>query len=129
MSSGVVIIGGGVMGSSTACFLARDHDVPVTVLERDPTYARAASALAASSIRQQFSQPVKIALSQWSLALRMPADHSSSDPGARPGSSNHDRRRVRALDIGRRAGIWGASCALFISNITHTARGRTSRQR
>jgi glycine/D-amino acid oxidase-like deaminating enzyme len=63
----VVVIGGGVLGAATACFLARDHGVAVTVLERDPSYRRASSALSASSIRQQFSQPVNIALSQWSL--------------------------------------------------------------
>ena len=33
----VVIVGGGVIGAATACFLARDHGVAVTVLERDPT--------------------------------------------------------------------------------------------
>ncbi len=65
----VVVVGGGVMGAATACFLARDHGAAVTVLERDPTYARASSALSASSIRQQFSQPVNIALSRWSLAF------------------------------------------------------------
>ena len=64
-----MIVGGGVMGAATACFLARDHGVVVTVLERDPSYARASSALSASSIRQQFSQPANIALSQWSLAF------------------------------------------------------------
>lgn len=37
------------------------------MLERDPLYTRASSALSASSIRQQFSQPVNIALSAWSL--------------------------------------------------------------
>ena len=63
------------MGAATACFLARDHGLPVTVLERDPSYARAASALSASSIRQQFSQPVNIALSQWSLAFLRRAEH------------------------------------------------------
>lgn len=57
------------MGAATACFLARDQGVAVTVLERDPTYARASSSLSASSIRQQFSQPLNIALSQWSLAF------------------------------------------------------------
>lgn len=69
MQTNVVIIGGGVMGAATACFLARDHGVPVTVIERDPTYARASSALSASSIRQQFSTPVNIALSQWSMGF------------------------------------------------------------
>jgi len=69
MQPQVVIVGGGVMGAATACFLARDHGVPVTVIERDPTYARASSALSASSIRQQFSTPVNIALSQWSMGF------------------------------------------------------------
>ncbi len=69
MNGSVVIVGGGVMGAATACFLARDHGVKVTVLERDLSYARASSSLSASSIRQQFSQPVNIALSAWSLAF------------------------------------------------------------
>ena len=49
-ASDVVIVGGGVMGAATACFLARDHGLRVTVLERDPLYRRASSALSASSI-------------------------------------------------------------------------------
>lgn len=69
MNPDVVVVGGGVMGAATACFLARDHGIAVTVLERDPSYARASSALSASSIRQQFSQPVNIALSRASLAF------------------------------------------------------------
>jgi glycine/D-amino acid oxidase-like deaminating enzyme len=69
MQGSVVIVGGGVMGAATACFLARDHGAAVTVLERDPAYTQASSALSASSIRQQFSQAINIALSQWSLAF------------------------------------------------------------
>jgi FAD-dependent oxidoreductase domain-containing protein 1 len=84
MSSSVVIVGGGVMGAATACFLARDHGMPVTVLERDPTYSRAASALSASSIRQQFSQPVNIALSQWSLAFLRRGAHELAVEGDAP---------------------------------------------
>ena len=69
MHADVLIIGGGVLGAATACFLARDQGLRATVLERDPRFERASSALSASSIRQQFSQPVNIALSQWSLAF------------------------------------------------------------
>ena len=58
----VTIIGGGIMGAATACFLARDHGATVTVIERDPSFARASSSLSLSSIRQQFSQPVNMEL-------------------------------------------------------------------
>lgn len=84
METGVVIVGGGVMGAATACFLARDHHVQVTVLERDPSYARASSALSASSIRQQFSTPVNIALSQWSLAFLRRIGDELAVGGERP---------------------------------------------
>lgn len=66
-ASDVVVAGGGVIGAATAMFLARDHGLRVTVLEPDPTYRQASSALSASSIRQQFSTPINIALSQASL--------------------------------------------------------------
>ena len=46
MASKVVIVGGGVIGSSVAYFLrASAPDVEVTVIERDPTYARSSSVL------------------------------------------------------------------------------------
>jgi len=66
-STDVAIIGGGVMGSATACFLRADpaFDGRVVVIERDPTYRRASSALSASSIRQQFSTPENIAMSSY----------------------------------------------------------------
>ena len=63
------------MGSAAALFLAREHAAEVTVLERDPSYRNASSALSASSIRQQFSTPVNIALSQASLELMRPWLH------------------------------------------------------
>ncbi|WP_434641300.1 NAD(P)/FAD-dependent oxidoreductase [Achromobacter piechaudii] len=66
----VVIIGGGAVGSSIAYFLSQSpRAFDVTVLERDPTYARASSALSASSIRQQFSTPVNIGMSQMGIAF------------------------------------------------------------
>jgi len=66
-SADVVIVGGGVMGSAIATFLLLDpaFDGEVVVLERDPSYRRASSALSASSIRQQFSTPENIRMSRF----------------------------------------------------------------
>jgi FAD-dependent oxidoreductase domain-containing protein 1 len=72
MQQSVVIIGGGVMGCAAAYFLALHHGVHAAVLERDPSYRTGSSALSASSIRQQFSTPLNIALSQASLELMQP---------------------------------------------------------
>src|SRR6516225_5015613 len=66
MSERVVIVGGGAIGCSIAYFLSQQSaDREIWVIERDPTYQRASSALSASSIRQQFSTPVCIELSQF----------------------------------------------------------------
>ena len=65
----VVIVGGGVMGCATAWFLAREHGVRVTVVERDASYATASSALSVCAIRQQFSTAINIRISQDSLAF------------------------------------------------------------
>lgn len=68
MVSKIVIVGGGVIGSAVAYFLRRaDTSVDVTVIERDPTYARASSALSAASIRQQFSTPLSVLMSLYGI--------------------------------------------------------------
>ncbi|HME41202.1 MAG TPA: FAD-binding oxidoreductase [Steroidobacteraceae bacterium] len=68
MSNQVVVIGGGVMGSALAYWLTRlEPTASVTVIERDPSYAQASSALSAASIRQQFSAAVNIRISQASI--------------------------------------------------------------
>ncbi len=70
MSNPVVVVGGGVMGSALAYWLTRlDPSVGVTVVERDPSYAYASSALSAASIRQQFSTAANIRISQASIAF------------------------------------------------------------
>ena len=65
MGADVIIIGGGVIGSSVAYHLAAAGHRSVTVIERDPSYAQASSALSASSIRQQFTTPACIRMSQY----------------------------------------------------------------
>jgi glycine/D-amino acid oxidase-like deaminating enzyme len=67
--SRVVIIGGGAIGSSTAYWLTTEPGLEVVVVERDPTYSKASSALSASSIRQQFSTPVNIAIGRFGFAF------------------------------------------------------------
>ena len=49
--------------------MAANFSGTVTVIERDPTYARASSALSASSIRQQFSTPLNIHLSRYGIGF------------------------------------------------------------
>ncbi|WP_322005146.1 NAD(P)/FAD-dependent oxidoreductase [Paraburkholderia tropica] len=67
MSEKVVITGGGAIGCSIAYFLSQQKKAgrEIVVIERDPAYQRASSALSASSIRQQFSTPICIQLSQF----------------------------------------------------------------
>ncbi len=74
----VLIIGGGVVGSAIAYFLAagdpgrmtpgnRVRALRIAVVERDPTYARASSSFAVGGIRQQFSTPENVLLSRFSV--------------------------------------------------------------
>jgi FAD-dependent oxidoreductase domain-containing protein 1 len=74
----IVIIGGGAIGSSIAYWLTRDPAcrAEVLVLERDPTYRAASSALSASGIRQQFSTAVNIEIGRFGVAfLRTLGEH------------------------------------------------------
>ena len=63
----VVIVGGAMIGSAVAWFLAADPDFDgrVLVVERDPALTRASSALSASCIRHQFSNAVNVAMSMF----------------------------------------------------------------
>lgn len=81
----VVIAGGGVVGSACAYFL---HTHPrfrgtVAVVEPDPTYRDAASARSASSIRQQFSTPINIALSGFGMDFLRDAPQRLANSGER----------------------------------------------
>ncbi len=79
----IVIIGGGVMGASCAWWLTQmQPGLQVTVVERDPTYAQAATALSVASIRQQFSLAVNVKISQFGIDfIRHFKDHVGADAG------------------------------------------------
>lgn len=66
----VIVVGGGVHGASAAYHLAASgFGGTVLLVEKDPALARAASALSAGGIRQQFSAPVNIAISLHGIAF------------------------------------------------------------
>jgi sarcosine oxidase len=81
----ILIAGGGVVGSSTAYFLTATPGFRgrVLVVEKDPTYGEAATARSAGGIRQQFSTPENIRMSQFGAAfVKNVAEHLSL-PGER----------------------------------------------
>ena len=63
----VVIVGGAMMGSSTAWWLSREpgFDGSVLVVERDPSYEHSSTSATNSCVRQQFSNEVNIRISQF----------------------------------------------------------------
>ena len=68
MAWDVCIVGGGIMGLSTAVFLKRlDPGLSVCVVEPDPTYAFASTTLAAGGARRLFSRPENIEMSNFSI--------------------------------------------------------------
>ena len=114
----VVIVGGAAIGSATAYFLTHDLGFAgsVAVIERDPTYAHAATTLSAASIRQQFSTPENIRMSQFGVAFfralkeRFGAEADigfrergylllASETGEETLLSNHDVQKAEGADI------------------------------
>lgn len=68
----VVIAGGGIVGSAVAYFLSTDaasRSRRIVLIERDPGYREASTARSAGGIRQQFSTPENIAMSQFTLGM------------------------------------------------------------
>jgi FAD-dependent oxidoreductase domain-containing protein 1 len=67
----LVIVGGAIMGSAVATFLAGrpDWSGRIVILERDLTYRTSSTTLSAASIRQQFSTPLNIQISRFGVSL------------------------------------------------------------
>lgn len=64
----VAVIGGAVMGASVAWWLTRmSPGLKVLVVERDPSFAHASTALSVASIRSQFSTAVNVAISRFGV--------------------------------------------------------------
>lgn len=66
----VVIIGGGIIGSSTAySLMSADNNLKVAVVEMDPIYTRASTTLSMANTRIQFSLKQNIQISQYAFEV------------------------------------------------------------
>jgi FAD-dependent oxidoreductase domain-containing protein 1 len=66
----IVVIGGGIIGSSISYNLVNDgFDGDILVIEKDPTYEFASSTLSAGGVREQFSLPENIKISQYGIDI------------------------------------------------------------
>jgi len=67
----VIIVGGAIMGASTAWFLTEDKDFDgrVLVIEKDPTYEFCSTTHTNSCMRQQFSSELNVKISQFAASF------------------------------------------------------------
>lgn len=66
----VLVIGGAVMGASVAFWLTKmQPGLSVLVVEQDPSFAHAATALSVASIRQQFTTAVNVEISRFGIGF------------------------------------------------------------
>jgi glycine/D-amino acid oxidase-like deaminating enzyme len=80
----VVVVGGGVIGSSVALRLRQKlRGARVVVVERDPSYARASSYLATGGIRQQYESPLNVAMARYGIEFYRRFDQLTAACGQR----------------------------------------------
>ena len=67
----IVIVGGAAIGSSTAYWLseALGSNASILVVERDSSYEFSSTALSTSAIRQQYSNPINVKISQFGVEV------------------------------------------------------------
>ena len=82
----VVIVGGAIIGSSVATFLAGrpDFDGRIVVVERDTTFRTSSTTLSAASIRLQFSTPLNVQISQFGVEFLKSLDRYLAVDGEVP---------------------------------------------
>jgi FAD-dependent oxidoreductase domain-containing protein 1 len=82
----VLIVGGGVMGSSIASFLTSDPGFAgrVLVIERDPTYEFCSTTRSWGGVRVQFSTPENIRMARFNIDFFKHADETLAADGEAP---------------------------------------------
>jgi glycine/D-amino acid oxidase-like deaminating enzyme len=88
----VVIIGGGIIGASIAYHLLQDGLTGrILVIERDSTYARAATPMSMGGVRQQYSVPCNIAMARYGVVFYERFDEVMAGAWGTPQAHFHQR--------------------------------------
>ena len=86
----VIIVGGGIMGSTTAYYLTRkDPGLNVAVIERDLAYTRASTTLSMVNARIQFSLKQNVQISQYAFDVLEHFEDDMTLAGNRPSIAYH----------------------------------------
>lgn len=95
----VVLIGGGIIGASIAYHLRQDGFVGrILVIERDTTYARAATPMSLGGVRQLYGVSCNIQLARYSLQFYERFDEVMSGGWGRAQAHFHQRGYLLLLD-------------------------------
>lgn len=88
----ILIVGGGIIGSSIAYNLMNDEfNGKVVVFEKDPTYEFSSTTLSAGGIRQQFSKEVNIRISRYGVQFYEKFDEAMAVDGEKAHSEFRQR--------------------------------------
>jgi FAD-dependent oxidoreductase domain-containing protein 1 len=86
----VIIVGGGIMGSTTAYYLTqKDPQLKVVVIERDLAYTRASTTLSMVNARIQFSLKQNVQISQYAFDVLEHFEDEMTVKGNRPHIAYH----------------------------------------
>lgn len=95
----VVLIGGGIIGASIAYHLRQDgFSGRILVIERDTTYARAATPMSLGGIRQLYGVPSNIQMARYSLQFYERFDETMSGDWGQAQAHFHQRGYLLLLD-------------------------------
>jgi glycine/D-amino acid oxidase-like deaminating enzyme len=95
----VIIVGGGIMGSTTAFYLTgKDPGLKVAVIERDPAYTRASTTLSMVNARIQFSLKQNVQISQYAFDVLERFEDSMTVNGSRPSIAYHREGNLFVYD-------------------------------
>ncbi|MGD8294027.1 MAG: FAD-dependent oxidoreductase [Desulfobacterales bacterium] len=98
----IIIVGGGVIGSSTAFHLMAAEQLKVAVIEKDPSYAKASTPLSIGNVRTQFNLKENIQISRYAFEFMKDFEEKMEVDGVRPKISwNRDGNLFLVDDHGR----------------------------